>query len=280
MGHIFWRIADRCNYKCPYCIESRFLPESTRLPYVTETMMDAVFRFLSGLESGWIIRLASGEPSTHPKLFEITAGITRCGHQAAMETNLSLPLSHYERFIAAADNHPAFLHATLHLGQADLEAFLAKCVTLHKLLADLKSSLYIASVVTSENFRTLIEIARRFERHGLSLHFQRQFKEGRYLDLPLEMWRLVQPYLEPVTASFKIENPLGTPCLAGSRWLVIDMGGDVWCCHSALLRGEAAHGHAGEGFLGNLTKDMVVPYPESRGCPFTCCCYGQPRNLS
>src|SRR2546425_4014954 len=100
--HMHWNIADWCNYRCSYCCEGRSVPNNGKDRFASDESIEGSLRFLATLERGWTVRLSSGEPSTHPRLFDLVSGIVAAGHRVAMETNLSLPLDHYRRFVDLA----------------------------------------------------------------------------------------------------------------------------------------------------------------------------------
>lgn len=79
-------ITDRCNFRCVYCMDPdvRFL-DSSRLLSVDELLRAARLCVHLGIDR---IRLTGGEPTLHPRLDDIIAGIAALGvHDLSMTTN-------------------------------------------------------------------------------------------------------------------------------------------------------------------------------------------------
>jgi cyclic pyranopterin phosphate synthase len=79
-------ITDRCNFRCVYCMEPdvRFMPPGDLL---TVEEIARIARIAESLGVGKI-RLTGGEPTVHPRLVEIVAGIRAAtGVEIAMITN-------------------------------------------------------------------------------------------------------------------------------------------------------------------------------------------------
>jgi cyclic pyranopterin phosphate synthase len=82
-------ITDRCNFRCVYCMEpdARFMPESELLS-VEEMIRLAGVCVSLGVHK---IRLTGGEPTVHPRLTEIIAGVAALGDiDLAITTNGAL----------------------------------------------------------------------------------------------------------------------------------------------------------------------------------------------
>ncbi len=82
-------ITDRCNFRCVYCMEPdvRFAPPETLLT------VDEIVRVASIAESLGVrkVRLTGGEPTLHPRLADIIAGLAGATDvEVALITNASL----------------------------------------------------------------------------------------------------------------------------------------------------------------------------------------------
>jgi len=82
-------ITDRCNFRCVYCMEPdvRFAPQEALLT------VDEIVRVAAIAESLGVrkVRLTGGEPTLHPHLTDILAGLaTATGVEIALITNASL----------------------------------------------------------------------------------------------------------------------------------------------------------------------------------------------
>ena len=70
-----WHITDICNYNCPYCNQNH------NKKHCSGQIIDKVIDFLPKLEGEWLIKLIGGEPSMHPRFFEICKRIVSSGHE-------------------------------------------------------------------------------------------------------------------------------------------------------------------------------------------------------
>jgi hypothetical protein len=255
-GSLYWCITDDCNYRCSYCVQGRGRPDREQGRYATGACIDAVLRFLAGLQKGWIVRLSGGEPSLHPRLAEIAGKVAAEGHRLAMETNLSLPLARYRDFFSAAGGRLANFHASFHAERADAEAFLDKCRCLRRAMAEAGAScgFCVSAVATRANRAWIEDQAPLFEREGFIFVAQREIAG--------------EASAEQGPGA---EDSRGRPCLAGKKWLLLDVEGRAWRCHSGLrARGT------GDGFLGDVFRGVAL-CEGSRPCPYAAChCPGSP----
>jgi radical SAM family protein len=271
-GHLHWQIADCCNYRCSYCVEGRFDPQPVEHRFTPGALIGRMEKFLSKLEKGWIVRLSSGEPSTHPELFAIAEMVVRSGHRVGMETNLSLPLERYERFVAIAGEGLAYLHVSFHPEEAGMEEFLSKAVALREKMYALspRAGIYAVAVATPAATGRLEEARALFARAGLDLHFQRLIL-NHLVAAETSIPSPLRDGLEPGTAS---NRTLGLPCLAGKTWLFVDIKGDVWRCHEAR---NASRGGRREGLLGSIDREDVSLLHDAAPCAYAAClCPGHP----
>jgi hypothetical protein len=255
-GSLHWCITDDCNYRCSYCVQGRGRPDRQQGRYATDACIDAVLRFLDGLRKGWIVRLSGGEPSLHPRLAEIAEKVAGEGHRLDMETNLSLPLARYEDFLSAAGGRLANFHASLHREHADADAFLDKCRSVRKAMdrTGARCGFCVSAVATRAN-RAWIECqAALFEKEGFVFVSQREIVRETFVER------------DPGGESYR-----GRPCLAGKKWLLLDVEGGAWRCHS----GFGARGSGGAS-LGDVFRGVAL-HGEAEACPYAAChCPGRP----
>ncbi|HVA65932.1 MAG TPA: radical SAM protein [Elusimicrobiota bacterium] len=99
-------------------------------------------------------------------------------------------------------------------------------------------------------------------------------KESRWAAVRHEGRKMIESFpgsFEP-SAVPKLESPKGKPCLAGIKWIVVDVGGDVWRCHNA-YQGD----HLPGVYLGNVLKGDVALLPTVLPCSYDYCgCPGHP----
>lgn len=275
-----WNITDWCDYHCSYCCEGRSDPPAQRggaKRFIDEDMLAAGLAFLSGLPRPWTVRLSSGEPSAHPDLLSLVRRICALGHSVAMETNLSFPLERYLGFLGAAGGQLAYLHASLHLDEADPEAFLGKCLRLREsLLAEgIEARLQVSTVARPERLEQIERLAARLREQGLTLILQPCYDRRRraFLPMPPPGSPLAALCSREGTVEFNQEagGPRGRLCAAGLRWLLLDFAGDLWRCQAALRKEKASLRPESQGFLGNVRRGGVRLFKEPGPCPYDCC---------
>ncbi|MDD5628086.1 MAG: radical SAM protein [Elusimicrobia bacterium] len=273
-GHMHWNIADWCNYRCSYCCEGRSEPAPEQR-FIDEGMIAAGLAFLSGLPRPWVVRLSSGEPSAHPGLLDLVRRICALGHRAAMETNLSLPAERYLAFIAAAGGGLAYLHASLHLEQADPEEFLAKCLRLQESLRGqgVQDKLQVSAVALPERLAQIGELADRLRRQGLVLILQDCYDRRRRAFRPAPGGAISAQCRREAVAEFNREagGPRGRLCAAGLRWLLLDFSGRLWRCQAARREEQASRLAESRGFLGDLRRGGGRRLGKPEPCPYECC---------
>jgi MoaA/NifB/PqqE/SkfB family radical SAM enzyme len=278
-GHLYWEIADWCNYRCSYCWEGRWAPKEVSTRYAPDELIEASLRFFAGLDAGWTIRLSAGEPSSHPRLLDLARGVSELGHRVALETNLSLPLERYEEFARAAGTSLAYLHASLHLEHAEPEEFAQKSERLRAAMGASapEAALEVLSVVTPQNAQALAACAASFERRGLALRLLRQFQNVRkgYARIPSDDLASLETHLDENFAA-RGADPLGQACLAGSRWLLLDIKGDLWRCHTARSAWNAKKVPRAKP-LGSVLDGTAALVEGAAPCPVSVChCPGAP----
>jgi MoaA/NifB/PqqE/SkfB family radical SAM enzyme len=266
-----WHIADWCNYKCSYCCEGRFAPTQIQEQrYVPDAMIEKAALFFSSLKEKWIVRLASGEPSTHPRLFEILKAVTAAGHHIDMTTNLSLPLKHYERFVTEAGGRFKLIHASYHPEHADLDDFAAKCAALQRTIrATAETGHLVAScVATRDNLPTLDRTRAVFERQGVTFLLQREVLSSGFIEYSEREIAALRAWFEDST-DMKTESPRGKSCLAGQRWLFLTFQGNLWRCNTDADKRL--------GLLGNIGDAAFKFEPRGGPCAHDVCfCPGGP----
>lgn len=267
LAHLHWEISDWCNYACSYCTEGRYAPYKPKVRFAPESVVCSVLDFLGTLKDFWTVRLCSGEPSTHPRLFDLVRGITRAGHRVAMETNLSLPIDRYLGFIEAAGTRLHYLHVSLHLDHVEPGEFLEKCAVLAKKIRTVPGAgIYPATVVVPDRTDKIAEAVRMFSERGLHLNLQR-LRSARAAGCSEKLAAGLQSHLEERTSGSGSSQ--GKDCWAGTRWMLVDLRGEAWRCHAG--RGDA------RSRIGRLDGGGAELAVGPRPCSYVRCdCPGRP----
>ncbi|MFC1885079.1 radical SAM protein [Thermodesulfobacteriota bacterium] len=221
-----WVITESCNYNCPYCCSEG------RGGHCSDETVEAVFRLISELEDEWLIKLVGGEPSTHPRFFDICSAVTGAGHKLCMTTNFSPSLSRLEKLIGISGDRLEYITASLHLGQIKkIEDFIEKAHVFNA-TKNRETQFTITSVVTEDNFRETKEIETQFIEKGVPFKYQVMKAGGKFVDYPEAIETYISDRLIEKTEELRGKNLFGTMCRTGQLFFKINVDGEAVRCYS------------------------------------------------
>ncbi len=254
-GVVSWNMNTTCNYRCSYCTQ-RFLDDrkawARDLPKFIEGFL--------ALPGDWEIKLSGGEPTLHPSFETLCGSLSAGGRRLSMVTNLSAPLSRYQRFFETTEKKPGILSASYHPEYTALDPFLEKLSA----LAQLRSSHVHATVVaTQSRLPELPALRSRFQNLGLELRIQPEKQDREVIDYsPAEIAQLHSLGGHNGTGLISPDFS-GRMCWAGARYLIVDHKGNAWRCYPARKsRSE---------YLGNLLEGSLLLSAEPRLCRYSAC---------
>jgi MoaA/NifB/PqqE/SkfB family radical SAM enzyme len=227
-----FHLTERCNYSCEYCTGG-YSPKSRN---ADDKTINNFLELVSILTTPCTMKLIGGEPTFHPRFFEIAQTIIKHGHNLHIGTNFSPSNKLFYKLIDEADqNNQIHLLVSLHLSQIDtVDAFIRKVVDI-KDYAKEKVYIQVSSVVTDENFVLLKEINEKLVSYDIPMMLQRlkiNSKTGfyKYTDSTEDY---LQKYF-PDRIGSKIEglNTFGIMCQTGYRFIRISLDGEVRRCYN------------------------------------------------
>jgi MoaA/NifB/PqqE/SkfB family radical SAM enzyme len=248
-----WGITDLCNFRCPYC---QYTNQVIRYGHCSDGRIEKVLRLLETLEDRWRVELIGGEPSLHPKFFDLCEKIRQSGHHLKVVTNFSMPEEKIKEFIEASGDSLFHITISLHESQIkDMDRYISKVVYFrdHK---SSKTYLHIASVITEENFEHLREIDERLKQYGLTLRFQVLKRRGHYATYPKAIEEYITGRMPKNLDVVRRKSFRGCMCYAGKYFFRIGIDGRVYRCHNF----QPYH------YLGNIDKGTFKPLKEAMPC--------------
>jgi MoaA/NifB/PqqE/SkfB family radical SAM enzyme len=176
---IEFNITQKCNYLCDYCSQGALNKNKPHTLYnATDEVLDGFVDFVKKVGQDFEIQLIGGEPFCHPKFIETAGKIAQLGNKIIIFTNMSFPVSSFEKFINACGDNLKLIHGALHPAQEkDLDARIRNIVEISKLLKP-PSKMEIVSVVTQENFKTLQYIENELSRNNVDFIYIRLIKQN------------------------------------------------------------------------------------------------------
>jgi MoaA/NifB/PqqE/SkfB family radical SAM enzyme len=242
---IEFHLTEKCNYKCEYCTGG-YSPKNRN---ADDKTINSFIELLSKLKEQGTIKLIGGEPTFHPRFFEIAQAAIKYKHNLHVGTNFSPSNELFKKLIDEAERKNQInLLVSLHLSQIEsVDEFIEKVVSI-KEYARGKVFIQISSVVTDENIMLLKDINEKLSLHNIPVMLQRlkiNSKTGFY-----KYTQSTEEYLQtffPDRIGAKIEglNTFGLVCQTGYRFVRISLDGEVRRCYNfqAKLYG-----------LGNINK--------------------------
>ena len=167
-----WNITSKCNYKCPYCYQSKRDSNKTSGRHCSDEVADAVLKLARDLPGSWFIKLIGGEPLIYPRFFEMCEKLVSNGHKLCTTTNFSLPFGQFQRLIDICGEKLVFLTASLHPSQLrSVDEFIDKAVEFN-LKKSASTYFKVTSVVIEDDFENLKAIEQLLTERGVFFQYQ------------------------------------------------------------------------------------------------------------
>jgi organic radical activating enzyme len=264
-GVVTWNINTACNYRCSYCTQ-RFKEDRGRWARDTDRFLRAFAR----LPGRWEIKLSGGEPFVHPTLLEIVRGLAELGHRVGVVTNFSASVEKLRAFVEAARGRVSVFSCSLHREYVDdVEAFAEKAAWLRGELVRLRDpalpapSVHVTTVASRSRLAELASLREVFATRDLTFKIQPEKQQRDVITYsPEERAELLSfgghNLTGEIAPSFR-----GEPCLAGSRYFILDDIGEAYRCWPARRRKAER--------LGNFLDDSLRLFEGARPCAYDYC---------
>ena len=261
-----WNITNLCNYSCSYCDSKS--GEEYEGKFSTEAILKGIEKNLKGR---WRIRFdGSGEPFLAPDFLKIVEKLVKMGHEIGVFTNFSAPLKTFLKFCQITKGSLFEFNTSLHLESTAPENFLKKVILVREKTGTTPS---VFSVACEGKVENLEKIRHLFIKENIPfivipkrVYQKRNYKKKVfYADYSKKEIEIIKKMRKN---AFDIEkrNFKGKLCWAGSKYLVIGEGDNVWRCL------PAKRNKAGRGYLGRITDKKF----KLNNQPLPCCyedCY-------
>lgn len=260
-----WRITERCNYRCPYCMTIR----KSRQLHCSDQTISAIFELLSNAEGSWLIKLIGGEPFLHPRFFEICQYCRDAGHRLSVTTNFSSSFDTLQHLLEVCDEQLDTITASLHLSQVkDLRDFIAKAVAFNARKYP-GTNFSVTSVATEESFEQLKEVEAQLRQQNVAFSFLPLKDNTGYVHYQNpEFEQYISNRAIPNIEKIRNRNLFGTFCHTGELFFVIGVNGGVGRCYNAQFL----------SFLGNISDGTFRRFQKALPCMSPICTCTVPAN--
>ncbi len=222
-------ITQNCNYRCPYCSQSKKFSDN-RFDEAHDDTIEAFLNFIRLKGSDFEVTLSGGEPFCHPKFFYIANEIIKAKAKISVVSNFSYPFETYKKLKDLAGENLEEVLVSLHLSQIkDLEEFINKAVEFNKIKGNTKFT--AVSVLSDDNLYQLKEIALRFQKEKINFELQHKRIKNSFVKYGKEAQEFIKQY--PIS---KIKEKSGTYakiCNAGMDFMLVYQDGSCYRCYSS-----------------------------------------------
>ncbi len=266
-GVLNWNLGDRCNLRCSYCTQSA---KTDRTGTLTDP--ESALKSLDVLKGRWSVKLSGGEPFCQPAIFDVAKGLVQRGHLVGVQTNFTLPLEDYKRFIQICGDQLELMSLSLHLEHFAPEEFLNKIKALRPFLP--QNTVLHSTLVAEPRRLKEIELTLRplFASQGELLKLQPMKQNGHLVEYTPEERELLLRLMRDSgqareSSDFELSDPITACmqhhlCAAGKNYLIIKSDGKAYRCYPASRHGgpSASLGSLQTG-LHLLAQPALCPYP-------------------
>jgi organic radical activating enzyme len=244
-------------------------------------LIDNFLEILPQIPAGARIRLIGGEPTIHPRFFEVAKSILRNGHFLSVQTNFSCPNTCFEKLLDEIDSNDEgknklSIAASLHLSQVkSIERFVDKVLAIKKYGGN-KLRINVLSCLTEENFEALKNIREKFVLKKVNFTLQRLMAKKQRVVYSQEIEQWLKSI--SITNSQKIacetiklnKNTYGLECSAGYSFIKIYVDGSVKRCFES---------HKNIFNLGSLKDGQIKTFVKPLPCLTHRCICALPLNF-
>ena len=221
-------ITQKCNYRCPYCSQSKGF--STNFEEASDKTIFAFLEFISKLSREYEVTISGGEPLTHSKFFYLIEELKKLDFKVSVVSNFSYPIDKYKKIKDILGENLSEILVSLHLSQIkNLDDFLNRTIEFNSYKGN--SNFKIASVLSDKNCNELKKIALFFKENNINFELQHMRIKNSFVQYNKEAEDFIKEY--PISKIKEISNTYGKLCLAGRDYIVIYQNGEVYRCYSS-----------------------------------------------
>lgn len=259
-------ITQKCNYKCPYCSQSKGYYKD--FEEADDETIEAFLKFITKLPRDFEITISGGEPLTHKKFFYLIEKIKELGFRVSIVSNFSYSIETYKKIKDILGDNLSELFVSLHLSQIkDLYKFLLKAFKFNYYKKSSKFT--VGAVLTNENLEKLKFCTKYFKDNNIDFELQHMRIKNSFVEYDKEAQEFIEGF--PISKIRKNSKTYGKTCLAGMNFLVVYQDGEVYRCYSSRFNKVHSLGNIKNGVkmydmpLPCLNKNCTCPKPIING---------------
>ena len=249
-------ITQNCNYRCPYCSQSKKFHKGIFEQASIETI-NSVLNFIdkNSNKFNFEITVSGGEPLVHPEFFNFLMELKKRNPAVSIVSNFSFEIEKYIKIKDILGENFKELLVSLHLSQVkSLDEFLKKAEIFNSYKGG--TNFLAASVLTDENVSELKKVASFLKEKNIKFELQHLRIKNKFV----EYSDIAKEFISNFPIS-KIKEKSGTYskiCLAGVNFMIIYQNGECYRCYSS--RFNKVHS------LGNIKSKNFKLYSKPLPC--------------
>ena len=249
-------ITQNCNYRCPYCSQSKKFHKGIFEQASFETI-NSVLNFIdkNSNKFNFEITVSGGEPLVHPEFFNFLMELKKRNAAVSIVSNFSFEIEKYIKIKDILGENFKELLVSLHLSQVkSLDEFLKKAEIFNSYKGG--TNFLAASVLTDENVSELKKVASFLKEKNIKFELQHLRIKNKFV----EYSDIAKEFISNFPIS-KIKEKSGTYskiCLAGVNFMIIYQNGECYRCYSS--RFNKVHS------LGNIKSKNFKLYSKPLPC--------------
>lgn len=250
--NIDFLITQKCNYRCPYCSQSKGYVKS--LEEADDKVISSFLKFISGLPRDFEITISGGEPLLHKQFLYLIEEINRLGFKVSVVSNFSFSIEEYKKIKNILGENLSELFVSMHFSQiTNTDEFLSKAIEFNQYKGSSKFT--VASVLTDENCQELKKAAKFFKENDINFELQHMRIKNSFVQYNANAEEFIKTF--PISKIKEISGTYGKMCSAGKDFLVVYQNGETYRCYSS--RFNKIHS------LGNV-KNKIKLYDSKIPC--------------
>ncbi len=223
-------LTRKCNYRCPYCSQSKKFENKDTLLNADKNVINAFLKFLSTIDKEYEITLSGGEPLCHPDFFKIVRDIVNLGFKISVVSNFSFPFEKYKLLKEIAGDNLSELFISLHIGQVDdINLFLDKALEFKKIKGN--TNFTVGSVLSEENLSELKKVSAFLKENNIKFELQHLRIKNAFVEYQGEAKEFIKNF--PIEKIREKSDTYGKICYAGINFIFIYETGEVYRCYSS-----------------------------------------------
>ncbi len=249
-------ITQNCNYRCPYCSQSKKFHKG-KFDEATVETINSILNFIDSTceKFDFEITVSGGEPLVHPQFFNFLEELKKRNVSVSVVSNFSFEIEKYKKIKDILGNNLKELLVSLHLSQVkNLNEFLIKVENFNNYKGS--TNFLVASVLTNENVEELKKVNSFLFERNIKFELQHLRIKNNFVEYNSAAKEFISKF--PITAIKEKSGTYSNVCLAGCNFMIVYQNGECYRCYSS--RFNKVHS------LGNINKKNFKLYSKPMPC--------------